>query len=146
MILSNMRRRFLGSLAALGVLQLPRPAQARPAGRPQRLLIQISDENPKVWALALANARNVRNDLGPANVQLEVIVYGPAIPMLSAESEWRDRVTQVLDENIRVIACENTMATLGLKRDDMLGGVDFVKTGLAHVMQRQLEGWAYARP
>jgi len=28
----------------------------------------------------------------------------------------------------------------------MLGGVDFVKTGLAHVMQRQLEGWAYARP
>ena len=58
----------------------------------------------------------------------------------------RDRVTEVLDESIRVIACENTMATVGLKRDDMLGGVDFVKTGLAHIMQRELEGWAYARP
>jgi intracellular sulfur oxidation DsrE/DsrF family protein len=141
-----MRRRFLAVFTALGMLQLPRAARAQAAARPQRLLIQISDENPKVWGLALANARNVRADLGPGKVQLEIIVYGPAIPMLTAESEWRDRVTQVLDEGIRVIACENTMATLGLKRDDMLGGVDFVKTGLAHVMRRELEGWAYARP
>lgn len=141
-----MRRRFLAAFTALGLLQLPRAARAQAAARPQRLLIQVSDENPKVWGLALANARNVRQDLGPGKVQLEIIVYGPAIRMLEADSEWRDRVTQVLDEGIRVIACENTMATLGLKRDDMLGGIDFVKTGLAHVMRRQLEGWAYARP
>ncbi len=141
-----MRRRFLASFAALGLLQLPRGARAQPPARPQRLLIQISDENPKVWGLALANARNVRNDLGPDKVQIEIVVYGPAIRMLLDDSDWRDRVTQVIDEGIRVIACENTMATLGFKRDDILGGVEFVKTGLAHVMRRQLEGWAYARP
>lgn len=135
--------RFLLAAALLGAA-LAGPALAQ--DRPQRLLIQISDENPKVWGLALANARNVRHDLGPDKVQIEIVVYGPAIRMLEAESDWRDRVTQVLDEGIRVIACENTMATMGLKRDDMLGGVDFVKTGLAHVMRRELEGWAYARP
>lgn len=135
--------RFLLAAALLGAA-LAGPALAQ--DRPQRLLIQISDENPKVWGLALANARNVRHDLGPDKVQIEIVVYGPAIRMLEAESDWRDRVTQVLDEGIRVIACENTMATMGLKRDDMLGGVDFVKTGLAHVMKRELEGWAYARP
>lgn len=135
--------RFLLAAALLGAA-LAGPALAQ--DRPQRLLIQISDENPKVWGLALANARNVRHDLGPDKVQIEIVVYGPAIRMLEAESDWRDRVTQVLDEGIRVIACENTMATLGLKRDDMLGGVDFVKTGLAHVMKREREGWAYARP
>jgi intracellular sulfur oxidation DsrE/DsrF family protein len=138
-----MRRRFLASLAALGLLPLPR---AQAAVRAQRLLIQISDYDPRVWGLAIANARNVRHDLGADNVQIELVVYGPAIHMLEAESDWRDRVTEVLDESIRVIACENTMATVGLKRDDMLGGVDFVKTGLAHIMQRELEGWAYARP
>ena len=135
--------RFLLAAALLGAA-LAGPALAQ--DKPQRLLIQISDENPKVWGLALSNARNVRHDLGPDKVQIEIVVYGPAIRMLEAESDWRDRVTQVLDEGIRVIACENTMATLGLKRDDMLGGVDFVKTGLAHVMKRELEGWAYARP
>jgi uncharacterized protein len=135
--------RFLLAAALLGAA-LAGPALAQ--DRPQRLLIQISDENPKVWGLALANARNVRHDLGPDNVQIEIVVYGPAIRMLEAESDWRDRVTQVIDEGIRVIACENTMASLKLKRDDMLGGVDFVKTGLAHVMRRELEGWAYARP
>lgn len=135
--------RFLLAAALLGAA-LAGPALAQ--DKPQRLLIQISDENPKVWGLALANARNVRHDLGPDKVQIEIVVYGPAIRMLEAESDWRDRVTQVLDESIRVIACENTMATMGLKRDDMLGGVDFVKTGLAHVMRRELEGWAYARP
>jgi len=130
--------------AALLAATVACPALAQ--DRPQRLLIQISDENPKVWGLALSNARNVRNDLGPDKVQLEIIVYGPAIRMLQFESDWRDRVTQVIDEGIRVIACENTMASMKLTRDDMLGGVDFVKTGLAHVMRRQLEGWAYARP
>jgi len=141
-----MRRSFFAASAALGLAQLPRAAAAQRPARPQRLLIQISDYDQRVWGLALGNARNVRNDLGPGNVQLEIVAYGPAIHMLEAESDWRDRVTQVLDESIRVIACENTMATVGLKRDDMLGGVDFVKTGLAHIMQRELEGWAYARP
>ena len=130
--------------AALLAATVACPALAQ--DKPQRLLIQISDENPKVWGLALSNARNVRHDLGPDKVQLEIVVYGPAIRMLEAESDWRDRVTQVIDEGIRVIACENTMASMKLSRDDMLGGVEFVKTGLAHVMRRQLEGWAYARP
>jgi intracellular sulfur oxidation DsrE/DsrF family protein len=135
--------RFLLAAALLGAA-LTGPALAQ--DKPQRLLIQISDENPKVWGLALANARNVRHDLGPDKVQIEIVVYGPAIRMLEMESDWHDRVTQVIDEGIRVIACENTMTSLKLTRDDMLGGVDFVKTGLAHVMRRELEGWAYARP
>ena len=135
--------RFLLAAALLGAA-LAGPALAQE--RPQRLLIQISDYDPKVWRLALANARNVRHDLGPDKVEIEIVVYGPAIRMLEMDSDWRDRVTQVIDEGIRVIACENTMASMKLKRDDMLGGVEFVKTGLAHVMKRELEGWAYARP
>jgi len=130
--------------AALLAAAVACPALAQ--DKPQRLLIQISDYNPKVWGLALANARNVRHDLGPDKVEIEIVVYGPAIRMLEMDSDWRDRVTQVIDEGIRVIACENTMASMKLTRNDMLGGVEFVKTGLAHVMKRELEGWAYARP
>ena len=135
--------RFLLAAVLLGVA-LAGPAQAQE--RPQRLLIQISDYNPKVWGLALANARNVRHDLGPDKVEIEIVVYGPAIRMLEMDSDWRDRVTQVIDEGIRVVACENTMKSMKLTRNDMLGGVEFVKTGLAHIMKRELEGWAYARP
>ena len=135
--------RFLLAAVLLGAA-LAGPALAQ--DKPQRLLIQISDYNPKVWGLALANARNVRHDLGPDKVEIEIVVYGPAIRMLEMDSDWRDRVTQVIDEGIRVIACENTMKSMKLTRNDMLGGVEFVKTGLAHVMKRELEGWAYARP
>lgn len=67
-----MRRRFLASLAALGLLPA---ARAQAAARAQRLLIQISDYDPRVWGLALSNARNVRNDLGPDKVQLEGWAY-----------------------------------------------------------------------
>jgi intracellular sulfur oxidation DsrE/DsrF family protein len=135
--------RFLLAAALLG-LALAGPALAQE--KPQRLLIQISDYDPKVWGLALANARNVRHDLGPDKVEIEIVVYGPAIRMLEMDSDWRDRVTQVIDEGIRVVACENTMKSMKLTRNDMLGGVEFVKTGLAHIMKRELEGWAYARP
>ena len=135
--------RFLFAAVLLGVA-LAGPALAQE--KPQRLLIQVSDYDPRVWGLALANARNVRHDLGPDKVEIEIVVYGPAIRMLEMDSDWRDRVTQVIDEGIRVVACENTMKSMKLTRNDMLGGVEFVKTGLAHIMKRELEGWAYARP
>jgi len=53
------------------------------AADPQvRMVIQVSDGDPKKWNLALNNALNVFNDLGKDNVQTEIIAYGPSIGVL----------------------------------------------------------------
>ena len=111
-----------------------------------RLVIQVSDADPGKWRLALSNARNVQQDLGAANVDIEIVAYGPGIGMLKLESEAEPGVTQARTDGVMVVACENTMRIQKLKREDMQGGIGYVGAGVVEIMNRQREGWAYLRP
>ena len=112
----------------------------------QRVLFQVSDADPQKWNLALNNAKNVQAELGKDNVQIEIIAYGPGLDMLKAESKVSDRLAGALDDSVGLIACENTMTTTKVTRNDMYSGIAYVKAGVTHIMKRQREGWAYIRP
>jgi len=116
------------------------------AQQKQKVVFQVSDNDPAKWSLALNNARNVQQDLGKNNVQIEIVAYGPGLGMLKAESKVADRLAQALDNNVGLLACENTMTNTKVTRDDMYGGIAYVKAGVTHIMKRQQEGWAYIRP
>jgi uncharacterized protein len=142
-----MRRRK--ALAVLGAAAVPATGLGQGSARTQRgqrVIFQVSDGDKARWNLALSNVRNVLADLGKGNVEIELVAYGPGVAMLKAESAVADWLANALDSNVTLIACENTMQTEKLSRDDMYGGVSFVQTGVSHIMQRQREGWAYVRP
>ncbi len=106
-----------------------------------KLVIQVSDADPKKWALALNNAENVQEDLGKENV-----AYGPGLAMLKLESEVGGRVVSALEEGVKVVACENTMRKQKLTKDDMLPKLGYAKAGVVELMTKQEEGYAYIRP
>ncbi len=116
------------------------------AQQKQKVVFQVSDNDPAKWSLALSNARNVQQDLGKNNVQIEIVAYGPGLGMLKAESKVADRLAQALDNDVGLLACENTMTNTKVSRDEMYGGIAYVKAGVTHIMKRQQEGWAYIRP
>ena len=120
-------------------------AQAR-APVKNRVVFQVSDADPKKWLMTLGNARNVQADLGEGNVELEIVVYGPAISMLKNGSEVTDRVEEAISSGIKVVACGNTMTTLHLTKDDMILGIDYAQAGVVEIMRLQQQGWAYIRP
>ena len=116
------------------------------AQQKQKVVIQVSDNDPAKWSLALNNARNVQQDLGKNNVEIEIVAYGPGLGMLKAESKVADRLAQALDNDVGLLACENTMTNTKVNRDEMYGGIAYVKAGVTHIMKRQQEGWPYIRP
>ncbi|MRR50215.1 MAG: hypothetical protein EG825_04760 [Rhodocyclaceae bacterium] len=136
----------LPAAQAAGAKATARPAPEAKARVKNRIVFQVSDADPKKWLMTLGNARNVQADLGEGNVELEIVVYGPAIGMLKNSSEVADRVEEAVATGVRVVACENTMTTLHLTRDDMLLGIDYVKAGVVELMRLQQAGWAYIRP
>jgi intracellular sulfur oxidation DsrE/DsrF family protein len=106
----------IGSIAYL-------PAEAQqPASTRSKVVLQVSDADPAKWNLALNNAKNLQTDLGAANVEVEIVAYGPGIGMLKADSVVGNRI------------------------DDMLGKIGYVPAGVVEIMQRQQQGWAYIRP
>jgi uncharacterized protein len=131
-------------LAAAAVLA-PVASHADGAKR-QHVVFQVSDNDPAKWNLALNNAQNVQADLGKANVDIEIVAYGPGLGMLKGDSKVAPRLAQALDNSIGLMACENTMHKTKTTKADMYSGISYVKAGVTHIMKRQQEGWAYVRP
>ena len=111
-----------------------------------KIVIQVSDNDPAKWNLALSNAKNLQEDVGAANVDIEIVAYGPGIGMLKLDSTAGTRIAEAMKANVKVIACENTMRNQKLMRDDMLPALSYVPAGVTEIMTKQSEGWAYLRP
>jgi uncharacterized protein len=135
-------------LAAMSLVAglLVTPAYAQSAATQNRVVMQVSDNDPAKWNLALNNARNLQADLGAANVAIEIVAYGPGIGMLKADSVVGKRIGEAVSSGVKVAACENTMRGQKLHKADMLGGIDYVGAGVVEIMQKQQQGWAYLRP
>jgi intracellular sulfur oxidation DsrE/DsrF family protein len=111
-----------------------------------KVVFQVSDGDAAKWNLALNNAKNVQDELGASNVDIEIVAYGPGIGMLKAEATTSNRVTDAIKAGIQIVACENTMTNQKLTKADMTADIGYVPAGVVELMKRQREGWAYIRP
>jgi hypothetical protein len=136
---------FAALLLATAAALSPFAAHAQKAER-QKVVFQVSDNDPAKWNLALNNAQNVQADLGKDKVDVEIVAYGPGLNMLKADSKVAARLAQALDQSVGLMACENTMRNTKTTRSDMYAGISYVDAGVVHIMKRQREGWAYVRP
>lgn len=143
--LSETRRSIIARGLALAGAGVAARAAAASTGGPYKVVFQVSDADPKKWALTLNNVKNVQDDMGVRNIVIEVVVYGPGIGMLKADAEIANRVLEAMQAGAAVIACENTMRGQHLTRDDMIGKVGFVAAGVTQLIKRQAEGYAYIR-
>jgi len=122
-------------------------AQSGTAGaRKNKVVFQVSDNDPAKWGLALNNAHNVQADLGEDTVDMEIVVYGPGIGMLKGGSPVAPRIAAALKSGVKVVACENTMKAQKLTYADMLPDIGYVPAGVVELMQKQQQGYAYIRP
>lgn len=147
--LAPARRQFLlAGTASLAAAFLAACAQmpAAPAVKANRVVLQVSDNDPAKWGLALNNAYNLQADLGADAVEMEIVVYGPGIGMLKQGSPVAGRIASAMKAGIRVVACENTMTNQKLAKADMLPDLGYVPAGVTELMKRQQQGWAYIRP
>jgi uncharacterized protein len=151
---NNRVSRYAAAVACMAAFALPLAAgaadaakpQAAVAGAKQRVIFQVSDNDPRKWNLALNNISNIQEDVGKGNVDIELVAYGPGLPMLKLESEVSDRIADALAQGVRVVACENTMINTKVKREDMLPNISYVKAGVVELMVKQQQGYSYIRP
>ena len=146
MPISSFRIAVLALLTALSLAAGVAPAAAQAPATQNRVVMQVSDNDPGKWNLALNNAKNLQADLGAKNVDIEIVAYGPGIGMLKADSAVGNRIGEALSSGVRIEACENTMRGQKLDKADMLAGIGYVQAGVVEIMQKQQQGWAYLRP
>ena len=140
------RSTSLAALALFAVISIGAPVALADTAAKNRVVMQVSDNDPGKWNLALNNAHNLQSDLGAKNVEIEIVAYGPGIGMVKSKSVVGNRIGEALGHGVKVSACENTMHGQKLVKADMLDGIDYVPAGVVEIMQKQQQGWAYLRP
>lgn len=147
---ARMRHGFAAALFilfAIGINHSMAGEKNSPATRKlHKVVLQISEDDPKKWNLTLINAQNVQTELGKDKVAIEIVAYGPAIDMLRIESEVGPRVDEVIHNGVKVVACENTMRGSHLTVSDMLPHIHYTRSGVVYLMEKQKQGYAYIRP
>ena len=132
----------LASIGAWAQVQAPLVDPARPK---YRVVMQVSNAEPRGWHQTLANAMALTKNAGPQNVQIEIVANGMGIGMLKYNSPDAKEVAAVLGMGIKVLACGETMKALLLEKDDMLPNIGYVPGGLIEVLDRQGDGWRYIK-
>jgi len=115
-----------------------------------RIVLQMADGD----IAAQAHVLNVANNLikhygGPDFVDLEIVAYGPGISLLFPDNEQHARVESLLANDVRFVACMNTIETLTRtngKRPDLIEAAIPVQTGVARLVERAQQGFVVIRP
>lgn len=112
----------------------------------QGVVIQVSENNPATWNLALNNIKNIQAAMGKDKVNIEIVAFGPGINMLKLESEVGSRLSEARESGVILKACQNTMKAQQLTEADIYPNVGYVASGVIQIISRQREGWSYLRP
>lgn len=109
-------------------------------GAKYKVVFQVSDNDPAKWNLTLNNAKNVQNDLGKQNVEIEIVAYGPGLNVLRDESVVANRLAAALGDGVAIVACDNTMRNMKLTNADLIGGIGHFDAGVVELMMKQRAG------
>lgn len=143
-------RRLFGLLGTTTVVAALTPsiasAQTQAPAKKNKIVFQVSDNDPAKWGQALNNMHNVQLILGEEGVDVELVAFGFGIGMLKGDSPMAKRISEALKNGAKVVACEVTMKAKKLVYADMLPDIGYVPGGVVELMRKQQQGYAYIKP
>lgn len=92
----------------------------------------------------LRSAANAVAALDPG-APVEVVVQGPGVALLAADSTLEEPVCETLVQGIRILACGNSLRSAGLAPGELSSSVGSVPAAISHLATRQWQGCAYVR-
>lgn len=113
------------------------------------IVLQVSQNDPERWELALNNAQNLLNHYGADRVRVVVVAFGPGLHMLYANSPVASRVTSENAEGIEFDACGNTLRNMAEKSKQPINlnqSAVVVPSGVARIGELELDGFSYIKP
>lgn len=144
--MSSVARLVAAILLLIGMASVGTMVQAADKTGKPGVVIQISENDPAIWNLALNNAKNIQQVMGKENVNIEIVAYGPGIDMFKFDSEVGPRLKEANTSGIALLACGNTMKAQKLTKKDLDDNVKVVNAGVIEIISKEREGWAYIKP
>ncbi|HEY8511264.1 MAG TPA: DsrE family protein [Cyclobacteriaceae bacterium] len=111
----------------------------------KKIVFDITSADPKVQETAIRHV-GLMADSYPG-IQLELVVYGGALPMFMKEkSTVGEKIAELAqNKNITFAACQGTMKRHNVDASQLLPGVTVVPDAIMEIVTKQNEGWGYIK-
>jgi len=113
------------------------------AGNIQGVVVQGNGDKAQ-FERALKLASNMHEVL--KDTKFEVVVFGPAVKLLTALSDEVPLIQRVQEEGIKLIACGRSLKSDHVSADDLMPDIPVVPFGAVYIVQKQKAGWQYFKP
>lgn len=148
-----MNKPLLMASAMAAMLLAAFPALAQDDDKPfaeARIVLQIADGDAESQTRVLSVANNlIKHYGGPDFVDIEIVAYGPGISLLYTDYPDGERISSLLANGVRFVACGNTLDTIERqtgKRPEVIPAAIRVQTGIARIVERAQQGFVVIRP
>ena len=118
-------------------------------GAKYKAVIHVDEDSPERLLMALRNAYNLLDVVGEANADVAIVfnVRGPlAIMKGSVDNFVREQINELLTMGVKFYVCQISLRSLGVKREDLIDGVEVVDSGIKKIVELEAQGYAYVRP
>ena len=149
--------RALGTavIAALMMATASPRARAEAAALPDkpfaehRIVLQLSDNDPKKQSLVISVANNLLKFYDPDKVAIEVVTFGPGIDLLRPDNGNRKLVESLVAQGVRFDVCLNTVDTIERetgRRPEIIPVATPVQVGVGQILSLTENGYTLVRP
>ena len=121
---------------------------------------QPSFEAPRKWVIkiytnelesinhTLDAINNVLKEYPPESLKVALVFYSKGLRVIKKDFDAKTltRIKSLSAYEIELIACKNTMETMGWQKSDFIEGVSYVQAGVAEVIERVNSGWIDVTP
>jgi len=148
------KRMYLKSLLLAILMALPWATSFADDSRDSKpfaevhVVLQLSDQSNEAVVLDVAN-NLIKNYGGPDNIDIEIVTFGKGVRLMFTGSEHEVRIASLVENGVRFYVCENTLDTIERKtgvRPVMTEHADYVRAGVARIIESVAEGYTLIRP
>lgn len=118
-------------------------------GGAYRAVMHVDEDSRDKLMVALRNAYNLLDSVGERNAEVAFVfnVRGPlAIMKGSLDDFTREQINELMSMGVKFYVCSISMRTLGIRREDLVDGVEVVDSGVKRIVELEREGYAYVKP
>ena len=145
-------KKILSTLLLLIAVSASYQIQAGEDDKPfaeERIVLQISDNDPFKQTLVLNVASNLIKHYGPDKVDVEIVAFGPGLRLMFKDNVNSSRIEGLSASGVKFAACKNTLAGITKKlghTPELHSSAVPVSAGVVRIIELENQGFKLIKP
>ncbi|WP_066639792.1 DsrE family protein [Desulfolucanica intricata] len=111
-----------------------------------KTIFAFNEDDAKKRNIAIKNINNLIKDLGPENIQIELVAYADAVTNLYLKnSEYQKQLEDLHNKGVILAVCANTLIDKNISNEQLLPFIQIISSAVGELTRKQAEGWSYIK-